>query len=156
MWLHISLLHLFRLYKSTGACLKKELYLAWHIFSPGSFATLKETENSLDYFFACLCVYVSPTCHDVGCSALVNNLPSLSYRLLSSSDPSISYTYMSVSEISTLKDRRAQTDILGAQSLETLSVDLFTRQVLPSQLSVQWESIRGIHAHLLTNHPVSE
>lgn len=87
-------------------------------------------------------VHVSPTCHDVGCSALVNSLPSLSYRLLSSSAPSISYTYMSVSEISTLKDRHAQTDSLGAHKLESISVNLFARQVLPSQLQVQWESIR--------------
>lgn len=43
------------------------------------------------------------TCHTADCWGTISCLPSLSYRLLSSSAPSISYTYISVSEMSTLK-----------------------------------------------------
>lgn len=113
MWTNISII----MWKT-----ENKKYLPWKNWFIKSRMTHFQKQKIV---FVCLSVYVSPTCHDVGCSALVNSLPSLSYRLLSSSAPSISYTYMSVSEISTLKDRCAQTDILGPCNLETLSVNLF-------------------------------
>lgn len=51
--------------------------------------------------------------------------PSLSYRLVSSSAPSISYTYMSVSEMSTLEGKNTKPGFIQKHKVKLFFLSLF-------------------------------